>query len=197
MKFSQWLEVTRWKQEGWIKPPTDFTSDNFISFVKNKYSDKYNFITFKNIPKIGLNPGKGDMGVHRGTPIGIFGFPIISDDRYWWRNKPYAFVFRPKNNTRLLEIKENNGVEASIYRSIWKKAEKEEEKRAKRMLWKAPVHVQVHAPAIATKKFLELDYDGIIDWNTKTISFEPSQGVFLENKLLILLIFLKTNLKNH
>jgi hypothetical protein len=166
INFKTWLEMTRWKREGF--PNQKVTLQAKMQQYPN------DFVSFRDMPKIGLNPQPRDSE----TPAGIYAFPVSiilnggQDNLGMFGSERYVYIIKPKNGVKLLEIK--NSQERDIYNNI-----------------KNSVKTFPKSGAL-TANLRRAGYNGVVDWGTRTIhSIEPYQAVFFgEQTIDVLEMFL-------
>ena len=107
MDFRQWAEASRWKSSNWVPPP----KNTLQSLARYKIGDYY--ASFTDLSgKLGINPNpinnpkSSDLDAN---PFGIYAYPIgylfstnLKD--LYATDKPYVWIFKPKNPQRILHI---------------------------------------------------------------------------------------------
>lgn len=162
LHFRQWLdEATRWKREGWKRPPQD------ALLRLRKYNRQGYYCHFSDMKdKIGINPQSQFLDY---TPFGIYAYTV----KYalekkivhlpYAEDKDYIWVFRARNPKKIKKIKDRRDANGQLYLSG-----------------------ATYTVAAMAKYFLNRNIEGFVDEGTGTIHpSEPYQCVFFGSQTVV------------
>lgn len=168
LSFREWTEAARWKQSGWTPPPKDAMQQ------LQMYNQPGYYCTFTYMSgKLGVNPqatfSGGDSGSNI-TPYGIYAYLVqyvlkktIKKIPYA-ADRPYIWIFTPKNPKKIKKIKAVNDKNAQI--------------------WNVG-RMQSYTLGMFHSYFLKRGIDGFDDRGTGTIHYhEPWQAVFFGSQTI-------------